>query len=175
MKEIWKDIKGFENQYQISNRGNVRSLERSLKVKDKIGREYTRVMKGKILKPSDNGIGYKYVSLTNYKGSRRYVHRLVAEHFLERVEGLEHVNHIDNDKSNNDYTNLEWTNPKLNHQYRMEYGKHNRGESNNLSRISEEDVKEIRMLNNNGIKRRIISAMYSISETHLSAIINKRR
>lgn len=101
-KEIWKDIKGFEGAYQVSNLGRVRSLDRKNSRGQKI--------RGKVLQEQNNTKGYLYISL--YKGSRdkrenRYIHRLVAEAFIPPFNG-ETVNHKDGDKNNNVISNLEW-------------------------------------------------------------------
>lgn len=96
--EIWKDIKGYEGLYQISNKGNVK------------GR------KGFILKPLPRKHGYLAVYLYKDGCPRRHisVHRLVADAFLENPEGKTEVNHIDENKQNNDVTNLEWVTHKEN-------------------------------------------------------------
>ena len=91
--EFWKDIKGFEGMYQVSNYGNVRSLN------------YRRKKIIKNLKPSYTGTGYGVVALGN---KRFYVHRLVASEFLENPENKREVNHIDCNKENNRVDNLEW-------------------------------------------------------------------
>lgn len=104
--EIWKDIIGYEGIYQVSNLGRVKSVERRVR-NHKSGS--TRLQKEQIITPTDNGNGYKIVCLrskTNRKN--KYVHRLVAEHFLDNPLGKGYVNHIDYDKSNNVVTNLEW-------------------------------------------------------------------
>lgn len=90
--EIWKDIKGYESLYQISNKGNIFSKR-----------------KNKNLAKTDNGKGYKLVSF-HTKGKRKnfYVHRLVAEAFIENPNNFKTINHKDFDRSNNEVTNLEW-------------------------------------------------------------------
>lgn len=104
--EKWVDVKGYENLYQVSNYGRVRSLDKVV-CGGRNGGE--RVIKGRMISPTDNGNGYKIVGLTNEGGRvNKYVHRLVAQHFLESVAGKNFVNHIDYDKSNNLVTNLEW-------------------------------------------------------------------
>lgn len=102
MSEIWKDIKGYENLYQISNLGNVRSLSFGAK-------NIQRSNKIKLLKPSRNNCGYYKVQLYN-KGTSKmfYVHRLVADAFIPKIEGKDQVNHIDGNKANNIMDNLEW-------------------------------------------------------------------
>jgi hypothetical protein len=112
--ELWKDIKGYEGMYQVSNYGNVRSLDRY----DSIGRFKT----GTILSEGDNGNGYKNVQLyKDGQGRMYYVHRLVAEAFIPNPDNLPQVNHMDEDKSNNCVTNLEW----CTNEYNSNYGNHN--------------------------------------------------
>ena len=93
--EIWKEVKGYEGLYQVSNYGNVRS-------------------KRGVLKPQARQHGYLGVMLYGKgghptKGFKTYsVHRLVAEAFVPNPNGYAEVNHIDEDKTNNRAENLEW-------------------------------------------------------------------
>lgn len=101
MSEIYKDIIGYEGMYQISNMGNVKSLDRY----DNKG----RVVHGRILVHKKDGGGYHQVCLTK-GGTRRYpkIHRLVCEAFLPNPEKKPTVNHKDENKDNNRLDNLEW-------------------------------------------------------------------
>ena len=104
--EVWKDIKGYEGLYRISNMGRVKSLERTARNNIHGGE---RTIKESILSPTDNGHGYMLVGLKkDCKRKNHYVHRLVAEHFVENPLQNLYVNHLDYDKSNNKATNLEW-------------------------------------------------------------------
>ena len=115
MKEIWKDIDGYEGLYQVSSWGRVRSLDRY--VSAKCGG--SRLVKGIIIKDYDNGLGYKLVHLCkDNKPKYAYVHRLVAAAFVANPEGYDEINHIDEDKGNNVPENLEW----CSHKYNMNYG-----------------------------------------------------
>lgn len=97
MLEIWKDIQGFEGVYQVSNLGNVKSLF------------FHSTNTPRLLKSSPTNCGYYKVQLhLNGKPKTKYVHRLVAETFLPRIQGKDQVNHKDGDKSNNALQNLEW-------------------------------------------------------------------
>lgn len=113
MKEIWKDIKGYEGLYQISNLGRVKSLARKYK---------SRVCKETIKKFSIDVKGYCKVNLCkNGKITYPRIHRLVAEHFILNPKKLPQVNHIDENKQNNRVDNLEWCDNK----YNVNYGTHN--------------------------------------------------
>jgi len=111
-EEIWKDIKGYEGRYQVSNKGLVKSLTHVTIRED--GKKLP--IKGRILKPMSNFNGYLQVSLCDSSGKvkRFYVHRLVCEAFHENPKNKPCVNHIDEDKTNNAASNLEWCTVKEN-------------------------------------------------------------
>lgn len=108
--EIWKPVKGYEGIYEVSNIGNVRSLDRSvIKYNALTKRDNILHIKGQIMKPSINKYGYYYLSLSK-DGNRKshLVHRLVAEAFIDNPNNLPQVNHIDENKLNNNVDNLEF-------------------------------------------------------------------
>ena len=97
MFELWKDVEGYEGKYQVSNLGRVKSLN------------FRNTNTSKIMSLNDNGYGYLVVSLRkDGKRESKYVHRLVAQAFIENKENKPQVNHIDEDKRNNCVDNLEW-------------------------------------------------------------------
>ena len=103
-KETWKNIKDYEGYYQISSYGRVKSLKRQVKTKNGF-----RIIKEKILKLKKDKDGYLGVILSKNSNTRTYkVHRLVAEYFLKNYNNLPQVNHIDGNKQNNYYENLEY-------------------------------------------------------------------
>ncbi len=103
--EIWKDIEGHEGFYQVSNEGNLRSLDRVVKGKS----ESNKTLKGRSLKSTITVYGYKVVVFCkNGKKENFRIHRLVAQSFLSNAEKKPLINHIDGDKTNNIVSNLEW-------------------------------------------------------------------
>ena len=102
---VWKDVVGFEGRYQVSNMGQVRSLDICLPCKN----GGVSVHKGKIKPLHKNNRGYVTVGLCKErKTHRKLLHRLVAEAFVDKSEEKTQVNHIDGDISNNRASNLEW-------------------------------------------------------------------
>lgn len=114
--EVWKDVCGYEGLYQVSNCGRVKRLRHT----DKRGHTYTE----RIVKCGDGGRGYRRVHLSKNNDCKWYfVHRLVAYAFVTRTDGLNVVNHIDNNPSNNNASNLEWTDCKGNMQHASRQGR----------------------------------------------------
>ena len=123
--EIWKDIKGYEGLYQVSNLGNVRSLDR--KTKQSNGRVV--MTRGKLLKLLPNSKGYLRVQLkADGVGRYCFVHRLVALHFVDNpCESINNiVNHLDCNFLNNSADNLEWTTHLGNVRHAIERGRTHR-------------------------------------------------
>ena len=104
-EEIWKDIGGFEGIYQVSNFGNVRSLDRVISRRNCS----PYLCKGRMLKQSINMGGYAWIRLSNGAQSKLCrIHRLVAEAFIPNTNNYPVVNHKDENKLNNNVGNLEW-------------------------------------------------------------------
>lgn len=120
--EIWKPVKGYEELYEVSNQGRVRSLDRVIVFKDSRKRKFY----GKILKTKTvNNSGYQTIALHDSGKSKTFlVHRIVAETFLDNPLFLGEVNHIDQNKLNNKADNLEWCTHKenMNHGDEIERG-----------------------------------------------------
>lgn len=94
MIEIWKDVKGYEGLYKVSNKGNIKSFYKS---------------KTRILKPSKDKDGYLRIDLYKDGKSKTFqLHRLIAIEFIPNPENKPEVNHINEDKTKNNIENLEW-------------------------------------------------------------------
>jgi len=105
-KEVWKDVIGYEGDYQVSNMGRVKSIGRFIKRTGPHGEAYFH--KERILRPCMDLCGYYHVRLAKNNSMTLYkVHRLVAKHFIETYSEDLTVNHINHNKRDNSAQNLE--------------------------------------------------------------------
>ena len=112
--EEWRDVVGYEGLYLVSNTGRVRSKPRIITMRN--GGEYYK--EGTVLRHGYDSNGYPYVNL--YKDAVPHhasVHRLVAMAFVSNPNNYTTVNHIDENKANNNADNLEWCTEKYNTNY----------------------------------------------------------
>jgi NUMOD4 motif-containing protein/HNH endonuclease len=133
MTEIWKSIAGFDG-YEVSNLGQVRSIDRIVATKNGQLRRYS----GKILGQATDDRGYRHVCLWKENHQVGFVvHRLVADAFLRRIEQGEEVNHDNFDKQNNTTENLEVTTSHDNMSHATKAGRF-------AKKLTEENVREIK-------------------------------
>lgn len=136
MEEVWKDIKGYEGLYQVSNLGRIKGLKR--KVKSPQGSSGFRTIKEKILIPHISNRGYAVVNLSkdNIKVLRS-IHGLVCDAFLENPNNYHCINHKDENKLNNCVNNLEWCTTRYNNLY-----------NNKIDRLTKARMKKIVQIDN---------------------------
>lgn len=131
--EIWKDINGYWDYYQVSQSGVVRSLDREISIKGGL-----RNIKGVVLKYTTTDRGYLSVGLSKYGNRENFrVHQLVAKEFIPNPLNLVEVNHKDGDKSNNNSYNLEWCTRSENILHAYDIGM-------KIAKLSEDDVERIK-------------------------------
>ena len=121
---VRKPVRGYEGSYVVDQFGRVYGVDRTTTVLDN-GRTYEKPIAGKQMKQSLHTKGYKTVSLTkDGKTKTHFVHRLVAEAFIDNPDNLPMVNHKDEDKTNNFLENLEWCTASYNRTYGKAVEKH---------------------------------------------------
>ena len=165
MKEIWKEIKGYEGLYQVSNLGNIKHLK--FKKKNVLTGGFS-LIKERILKPVKHYNGYVYVDL-HKNGSHKItaIHRIVALNFIDNINNKPQVNHFDGNKENNNVINLEWCTMSENMIHAL---------NNGLSRtkLLPNDVIEIRKLLKTGLTQLKIADIFDVKRCVIADISSKR-
>jgi len=173
LDEIWRDIDGYEELYQVSNLGNVRSCDRWVECLSGRGRSYRQFYSGKTKKLSLDTYGYQVVGLSKpNKQLLTTVHKLVAQAFLgDRPNGFQ-VNHIDGNKSNNSVGNLEYCSQKDNirHAHAIGLIDRNKGEKCSYSKLKASDILIIKDRLANGHSQSSIAKDYGVVQQCISAI-----
>lgn len=157
--EVWVDIAEYDN-YQVSNHGNMQNKKT-----------------GRVLRPASDKYGHQQVRLSkNGLGRNMRVHRLVLYAFVgECPVGME-CRHLDGDATNNHISNLRWGTPLENVADMIMHGTHvdNRGEAHGRSRLTEEQVIEIRNLGGT-LSRLDIAKRFGVHQVHIGHIQNRKR
>ncbi len=176
MNDERKDVIGYEQYYQVSRDGRVFSKGRQAVRRNGVPMTYYP----KQLTPKDNGNGYLTVMLYNEHGGKRfYVHRLIAQTFVENPFNYPQVNHKDENKQNNCADNLEWCDSK----YNLCYGTHTQRVASALSRAvvqyssDHQFIKEypsaMEAMRNTGIRQGSISRCCNGQQYHAGGFIWK--
>lgn len=169
MKEVWKDIQGYERFYQVSNLGRVKSLDKTTIFNYKDGRTETRLVKGRILKPLVNSSNRLQVSLSlNGKQKLFQIHVLVALAFIGSKPEGQIVRHLDDNPQNNKADNLAYGTIKDNMIDAYKNGI-------NHQKLSVDDVLEIKKLLGIGTKQTVIAFLFGVSDDAVSRIKRGKR
>ncbi len=169
MEEIWKDIEGYEGIYQVSNLGQIKSLERT--VNNGTG---FRKVRERILKPVLNNYGYQLVCLRFSNGKQKSItiHRLVAFAFISIDKYRFQVNHKNGIKTDNRLENLEWCchNENILHAIKKGLSNH-KGSNNESSKLTENDVLAIR---SSKLSNKELAKIYPVNRITIWSIKKRR-
>jgi hypothetical protein len=167
-QEIWKDVIGYEGIYQISNLGNVLSLERVVYKIDSDIPFYNQ--KKYVLKPYKLKTGYLQVRLSKNGSSKgKTIHSLIATAFITNVNSKPCVNHINGIKDDNRIENLEWVTHKENMQHAVKTGLWVvSGERGAASKLTDLQIIEIR--NNKELNQPQLAKKYGVHQSNISLI-----
>lgn len=179
--EEWRPVKDYEEAYEVSNMGRVRSLKRKVRNRHPTG----QVVKGRFVKLCVSN-GYHVMNLWKSNKHRTVrVHRLVAEAFIENPFNYPEVNHINLVRSDNRVENLEWCTHRGNMKHAYDHGKIPIGDRHKCAKLTNENVLEIRDAfskeNNIGLRRardgfvRELSERFNVSRSAISQVINNVR
>jgi len=136
-KEVWKDVPSYEGLYQVSNLGDVKSLDRTILQKTRYNTLINVTYKGKILNQESLKGNYRRVALSKKGNVKRFtVHRLVCLTFLNNNSNKPCVNHIDGVTSNNALSNLEWCTYSENERHSYTF----LGKTNSNRKLTNNDV-----------------------------------
>jgi hypothetical protein len=150
-EELWRPINNYEGIYEISNTGKVKSLKT-----------------GKLRKFS-NSTKYLQVTLCkNGNSEYKWVHRLVAEHFIENTNNYPIVNHKDGNKLNNNVDNLEFCTAAENNKHAGVLNLKPIGTKHTNSNFSKEDLLKIKNLHSDGLTHREIAKIFKVNKTSIT-------
>tara|TARA_R110000868_G_scaffold178528_2_gene418227 strand:+ start:6963 stop:7493 length:531 start_codon:yes stop_codon:yes gene_type:complete len=176
MKEIWKNVVGYEDRYMVSNLGNIKSIFVYAQNKENKRLNIHGVRQKNIYIGIDNN-GYSFVILRQEgKKIKKSVHRLVAKSFLPKKENNDIVNHKNGNKLDNELSNLEWCDKRYNMIHAIEkLGIKRDGEFNPNSKYTNKQIQELIDLHNQGKSVYYCYKKLNINRTSAYRIINKTK
>jgi predicted XRE-type DNA-binding protein len=163
----WKDIKGYEGLYMVSQCGQVKSLDRI--VNGRWGAK--RIIKGRVLKPFKDKYGYfQAILCKNSQVKSAKAHRLVGKTFISNPNNFLQINHINGVKTDNRVENLEWCTCAQNMAHASKNGLKAKGENNGSAKLTEKNVLEIRSMLLQGFTQAEIAEKFGVGQTRISDI-----
>ena len=167
LTEYWLDIPGYKGYYQVSNYGNVRSLNRVITQQN----DRKQLVKGRALKPHLTNKGYFKVHLSrDGKRKSRSIHRLVAMAFLPNKLDKPQVNHINGCKTDNNLCNLEWNTQSEQQIHAYQNGLQPKGEKHHYAKLTRKEVIQIKQLLKHRVLQKDLAAKFNVSQQVISAI-----
>jgi len=158
MEEIWKTHPRIDERYEFSNYGRFRNVDKNIILKQTVnlGKNQAYVI--------------TFLKLRNSKERKRFrIHRIVAELFVPNPNNYSIINHIDGDKLNNHYTNLEWCDDLINIRHAID---NNLRAYSHAQKLTIEDVIKIRQVyDSTNITQADLARYYNVSPLNLSYVL----
>ena len=174
IKELWKDIPGYEGFYQVSNMGQVRSVTHSITMKNGVNRTiYSKIL---VLHPGGNNEYLQAYLHKDNKVTNFLVHRLVANAFIASIPSGYEVNHKNGNKTDNRVQNLEI----VTHQENITHSMNNSlfralGEDHYASKLTNAQASEIRdIYSKGGISQKKLGLKYGVTQKVIFSIVNNK-
>ena len=141
VKEVWRDVDGFEGLYMVSNLGKVKNMTT-----------------GKLLHPTSGEDGRKILRLKDADGKPKMVklHRLIAKAFIPNPNEYDVINHIDSNPANNDISNLEWCTQRQNIWHSLRFGNRERRDPRVIERLAKQGMTANEMVKASGYSRKAV-------------------
>lgn len=172
---IWKPVKGYEDFYEVSENGDIRTIERYITLPT-----HTYLKKQKMLTQFHDGRGYMHVKLYDGKGKCKSLttHKIVALTYIPNPNDLIEINHKDGNKLNNKVSNLEWStrSDNIRHAYEIRSPESYSGESCNFTKLTKEQVIAIRKeYAENNVTKTSLARKYNLKSSATIAYIVERK
>jgi NUMOD4 motif/HNH endonuclease len=166
--EYWKGIPEWEDLYEASSKGRIRSLGST--VPSRVGTAYR---KGRVLAPATKPNGYLAVSLArDGKHFQFHIHRLVAWTFLGPQPPKVQVRHLNGEKEDCQWTNLAYGTPKENDDDKKRHGTHARGETHGMAKLTNLERAAIAC---STLRSRVLAEMYGVTRDHARSLQRKHK
>ncbi len=169
--EIWAGVFGFEDLYEVSDHGRVKSLDRNIITSHGVKKHY----RGKLLSPHSGGGNRQYCRVSLWRANKletEYVHRLVARAFIGPCPEGHEVNHKNSNTTDNRIENLEYLTSSQNKQhYHLLHRGIISGENNWNAKLKEVDVAAIRLLTKNGFPQKYVAGIFGVGQPAVEKIV----
>lgn len=168
-EEIWVKVKGYEEYYEVSSFGRVRTIEKVIEIKSRAGWSRLHPVRSKIKVANKTKAGYFTIALVvNNKTITTYLHRIIAEAFIANPYSDKVVNHKNGIKSDNRLVNLEWCTSSHNNQHAIDL----RLRSPRSGHLNERSILQIREMVKQGVSNLVIAKLLGVPVSVINRFIN---